>query len=183
MSLRITFDLEDKDLKYFRSQMTKAREVAKKTSEAEVVDKAAKMLAEARKAGVPKFVQERLDKIESLVDMLRDEEWGLEAKERKDVVNALIYLAEPEDIIPDEMPVLGYIDDAIMIELVVKELIHEIEAYRDFCAYRKAAPKEKAQNYTREDWLDAKRRQLFARMRRRRSRSGGRSGRTGYRLF
>lgn len=172
MSLRVTFELEDKDLEYFRKQMVKARKAAKKASEEEVVSKAASMLAEARKAGVPKFVAERLDKIESLVNMLGDEEWGLEKEEREDVVNALIYLAEPQDIIPDDVPVLGYIDDAIMIELVVKELVHEIEAYRDFCAYRQAAPKDRQ---TREDWLESKRRQLYARMRRRRSR-GGRSG-------
>ena len=40
-------------------------------------------------------------------------------------------------MIPDTIPVLGYIDDAIMIELVVKELRHEIEAFEDFSRYRR----------------------------------------------
>ena len=70
---------------------------------------------------------------------------------------------------PDSVPVLGYLDDAIMIELVVKELQHEIEAFADFCRYRE---EEKARNrnpnLSRQEFLDVKRRNLQQRMRRRR---------------
>lgn len=168
MTLRVTFDLEEADLKYFKTQMNKAKKVAKEASEEEIRSKASEALAVVRKSKVPKFVAERLDRIQSLIDMLGDEDWALEGSERKNVVSALSYFADPEDMIADDIPVIGFIDDAIMIELVVRELAHEIEAYTDFCGYRKAAPKA-----TREEWITAKRRQLFARMRRRRSRTGG----------
>ena len=65
----------------------------------------------------------------------------------------------------------GFLDDAIMIELVVRELRHEIEAYQDFCDYR-ARLKSRGEKAaaSREGWLDARRKELQARMRRRRKR-------------
>lgn len=179
MTLKITFELEEQDLKYFRSQMNRARKAAKAATEEEVIAKAKEALVSVRSLKkVPSFVAERLDKVDSLISMLSDSEWALEAKERKDVVTALSYFNEPEDMIPDNIPVIGLIDDAIMIELVVRELAPEIEAYGDFCNYRKAAPKA-----SHEDWLEAKRRALFARMRRRRQ--NGAASRRGprFRLF
>jgi hypothetical protein len=54
------------------------------------------------------------------------------------VVQALAYFAEPTDLIPDQLPALGFLDDAIMVELVVQDLRPEIEAYDDFCRFREA---------------------------------------------
>lgn len=179
MTLKITFELEEQDLKYFRSQMNRAKKAAKAATEEEVIAKAKEALASVRsQKKVPSFVAERLDKVDSLISMLNDSEWALEAKERKDVVTALSYFNDPEDIIPDNIPVIGLIDDAIMIELVVRELAPEIDAYADFCDYRKAAPKA-----SHEDWLEAKRRALFARMRRRRQSSVSSRRGPRFRLF
>lgn len=179
MSLRITFELKDEDLDYFRKQMKRVRESATVAPEAEVIKKAQESLQAVRDSkSAPVFVQDRLEKVERLIQMLGDEEWALEEQERKDVLTALSYFADPEDIIPDNIPVLGYIDDAIMIELVVRELIHEIEAYEDFCSYRKLAPKA-----SHDEWLEAKRRALFSRMRRRRQGLSGGRRQTRFRLF
>ncbi len=179
MTLRITFDLEEQDLKYFRNQMLRARKLAKEASEEAVITKTREALKSVRSTKkVPGFVAERLEKVDRLIQMLEDSEWALEAQERKNVVTALSYFNDPEDIIPDNIPVIGLIDDAIMIELVVRELKPEIDAYGDFCEYRKAAPEA-----SHDEWLESKRRALFARMRRRRrSVSGGRSG-PRFRLF
>jgi uncharacterized membrane protein YkvA (DUF1232 family) len=62
--------------------------------------------------------------------------WKLPEPDRARVVNSLAYFCEPDDLIPDDVPGLGFLDDAIMVELVVRELRHEIDAYQDFCSYR-----------------------------------------------
>ncbi len=169
MPLKVTFELEDKDLKFFRSIIKQARETAESVSEEEITSKAEEMIADVRTGSVPAFVVERVDKVQSLVDMLRDEEWDLASQERRKVTAALAYFTDPYDLIPDNVPVLGYIDDAIMIELVVSELKHEIDSFLDFCKYRK---EEKARNrnpnLSREEYLGIKRRELHDRMRRRR---------------
>lgn len=185
MPLRVTFDLDDKDLRFFRANMKQAKSVAAQVSEDEVLLKAEQMVEEVKASKVPLFVMQRIEQLNALIDMARDQEWALASNERKNVLAALAYFADPQDIIPDDVPVLGYIDDAIMIELVVTELKHEIDAFNDFCRYRK---EEKARNrnpdLSRDDYLTMKRRELHSRMRRRRS--GGGSGgarRTRIRLF
>lgn len=188
MTLKVTFELDDKDLKYFRSAMRKTRETAVKVSEEEVIAQASAMIEEVRGSKTPNFVLQRVDKLASLIEMLGDDEWALEAKERTNVVAALAYFADPQDIIPDSVPVIGYIDDAIMIELVVIELKHEIEAFEDFCRFKK---EEKSRNrksdVSRADFLATKRRDLHSRMRRRRAavrrRSTASSRRPRFRLF
>ncbi|MCZ6616835.1 MAG: YkvA family protein, partial [Gammaproteobacteria bacterium] len=91
------------------------------------------------------------------------------------------------DMIPDDIPVLGYIDDAIMIELVLTELKHELESFEDFRLYRSDEKvRNRNPNLTREEYIVIKRRALHARMRRRRASAGARSSggrRTRIRLF
>jgi hypothetical protein len=63
-----------------------------------------------------------------------------------------------------------------MVELVVRELKHEIDAYTDFCDYRaKQRPrpgiKRKTIDVTRDQWIDRRRDELQSRMRRRRKRN------------
>lgn len=184
MALRVTFDLEDKDLEFFRAQMKRVRDAAQRTSEAEVIASAEGMIKDVSESNVPSFVLQRIERLQVLIDMLRDDEWSLTESERDNVVAALTYFADPEDIIPDNVPVLGYIDDAIMIELVVIELQHEIDAFEDFCRYRQEeASRNRNPDISRDEWLAVKRRDLHARMRRRRRRVTTRSQRTRIRLF
>ena len=185
MSLRVAFDLEETDLEYFRSIIRKAGTSARGASEEEVVAHAEELINNVKGADLPAFAAQRIARVEVLIDMLRDDEWQLSGSERTNVVTALAYFAEPKDVIPDDVPVLGYIDDAIMIELIMRELKHEIDAFDDFRRYqREVASRNLDPNVTREDWLAAKRRELHQRMRRRRnSRSPRQSGRTRIRLF
>jgi uncharacterized membrane protein YkvA (DUF1232 family) len=187
MPLRVTFDLEDKDLKFFRASMQQAKAAAEKLDESMILGKAAQMVADVQAQDVPAFVRQRLERLNALVDMARDEEWALASQERKNVITALAYFADPQDMIPDSIPVLGYIDDAIMIELVVSELKHEIDAFEDFCKYRtEERSRNRNPDLSREEYLAIKRRELHARMRRRRSSVGSRARggrRTRIRLF
>ncbi len=185
MSLRVAFDLEETDLEYFRSIIRRAGTSARKGSEEEIVAHAETVINEVKAADLPAFAAQRIDRVGGLIDMLRDDEWNLTGSERNNVVTALAYFAEPKDVIPDDVPVLGYIDDAIMIELIMRELKHEIEAFDDFRRYqREEASRNRDPNLGREDWLEAKRRELHQRMRRRRnSRSPRYAGRTRVRLF
>ena len=72
-----------------------------------------------------------------------------------------------------------------MVELVVRELKHEIEAYQDFCNYRDSAGGgRRATRVSREDWLEKRRKELQSRMRRRRKESAGKDpGKSAIGLF
>ncbi len=185
MSIEVSFELEEPDLEYFREHIRSARAEAAGLSESEIVEKADLLLSQISATEVPEFVGERFQRLRVLIGMLMDAEWALEGGERTNVVNALAYFANPHDLIPDGVPVLGFLDDAIMVELVAQELKHEIEAYSDFCAFR-ASEAARNREGSLETYLAARRRSLHTRMRRRRSASrtpGYRTSRTRLRLF
>lgn len=173
MGLRISIDLDDEDLRHFRLIMREARKAAARTTPEDIVAAAELILRDVDQQKVPQFIAERLEKLSIMIQMLTDHEWRLPQKDTTRVLNALAYLTDSEDLIPDHVPGLGFLDDAIMIELVVRELRHEIEAYRDFCEYRASGDrrrgiKSKTTDMNRERWLEKRRLALQARMRRRR---------------
>jgi uncharacterized membrane protein YkvA (DUF1232 family) len=177
MGLRISIDLDDRDLKHFRLIMREARRAAVALRPEEIVESAESLLDRLDAQVIPRFVSERLSRLRGMIRMLTDHDWRLPKKDTTRVLNALAYFAEPEDLIPDHVPGLGYLDDAIMIELVVRELRHEIDAYEDFCEFRRNEPprrgiKARRAPISREEWLEKRRRQLQDRMRRRRARDG-----------
>jgi uncharacterized membrane protein YkvA (DUF1232 family) len=180
MGLRISIDLDEDDLKHFRLIMREARNTALRLQPEDIVATAELHLQRVNREKTPHFVRDRLHKLEVMIRMLTDHEWRLPQKDTTRVLNALAYFAEPEDLIPDHIPGIGYLDDAIMIELVVRELKHEIDAYDDFCEFRRTHPrskgiKSKTTDITREQWLDGRRQELQSRMRRRRKKSGAAS--------
>ena len=175
MAFEIKFELQDSDLDYFREVMRKALAGAEKLEEAHILAKAGELSGEV-KGTVPTFVSQRLKKLETLIAMIKDEEWQIPDPERRDVLGALAYFSDPLDLVPDHIPVLGFLDDAIMIELVVEELASDIEAFEEFCDYREREEVRRGDDtITREEWLADKRRELHSRMRSRRSRRSGRS--------
>jgi uncharacterized membrane protein YkvA (DUF1232 family) len=175
MGLRVTFELDDNDLRHFRLIMQQARTTAARIAPEDIVATAEQLLTSIGPDGAPAFVVERLKKLRLLIDMLKDIEWRLPQAEANRVLNALAYFAEPEDLIPDSIPGLGYLDDAIMIELICRELKHEIEAYQDFCDYRTRTRQNSGRNtrVSRDDWLENRRAELQSRMRRRKRKDRG----------
>jgi uncharacterized membrane protein YkvA (DUF1232 family) len=179
MPMQITFELSDDDLDHFRAVMQNARERSQQLSEEVIIGNAQKLMLQVRHTDSCEFIRKRMNRLETMIEMLADVGWALESADRNRVRQALAYFSEPEDLIPDDIPGIGFIDDAIMIEMVTQELTHEIEAYRDFCAYRTAEAShlgEQALELGRADWLEGRRQELHSRMRRRRRRGPGSSG-------
>jgi uncharacterized membrane protein YkvA (DUF1232 family) len=169
MAIEAKFTLNDADLEHFRQVMRKAQGNIHNLDERSILENAKKLSGDI-KGSVPQFVSERLEKLETMVAIIEDEEWNISEEERSEVMSALAYFSEPEDLVPDHIPVLGFLDDAIMIELVAAEFKDDIDAFEEFCTYREREEGRKGDNtITREEWLGSKRRDLHNRMRTRRS--------------
>jgi uncharacterized membrane protein YkvA (DUF1232 family) len=171
MAYKLTIELSERDLKHFRRELRRARESVGIADDEEILGAAADLVASLRQAELPDFVTARLEKLELMLAMMRDADWELDERERNPVLSALAYLCDPEDIIPDNIPGIGLLDDAVMIELAFRELRHEIDAYQDFCRYRKSLPRKTAAQRdaaTLATKLGRRRAQLVARMRNRR---------------
>lgn len=151
----------------------------------EAIEEAARQLiTDARSGELPEFISERIEKLEVVINMVSDTEWRLSEEDRSRVLGALVYFCDPEDLIPDHIPGIGFLDDAIYVELVIRELKNEIESYEEFYQFRVAEEQRRKANgmdphVEREEWLADKRAALHARMRKRRS---GRSDNRRWRL-
>ena len=171
MSFHITFRLSSADLEFFRGVMLKAREKSRHITQQQIIDNARKLLEQVNHSDSVDFIRDHMSQLEALIGMLVDEGWGLIEDDRERVLSALTYFADPQDLIPDDTPGLGYLDDTIIIEIVCKALENEIQAYGEFLIFRASEINRRGNNAAplqRTDWLEQRRQQLHARMRRRR---------------
>ncbi|HEU4618712.1 MAG TPA: YkvA family protein [Gammaproteobacteria bacterium] len=169
MPLKLTLTLSDADLEHYRQVMDETWQRHAGRDEKEIRDEARALLQKCETSDGPDYVRMRLADLGTLIAMLEDEEWSLEQKYRGRVIAALSYFADPKDLIPDSVPGLGFFDDALMTELVIRELKHELDAYRDFCKYREQQESVRGKDapVKRAEWLASKRRQLMMRIERR----------------
>ena len=179
MSITLNFELNDRDLAHFTAAMDRARKAAEAKSNAEIISASVALLDDASKVHIPDFIKDRLLRLDDMIAMVRDEAWALPEADQQRVLSALMYFCDPQDVIPDSVEVLGFLDDAVMIELSVRELKHELDAYDDFCDFRDHEAKRRGvdpASLGRTDWLDGRREELIDRMHQRRERDFG----TGY---
>jgi uncharacterized membrane protein YkvA (DUF1232 family) len=140
-----------------------------------VVEAARREVARLRSTARSPFIVERIDRVERLAAMIQDDEWQLPEEGRRRVLAALAYVGEAHDLVPDGVPVLGLLDDAIMLELLLRELQPELDSYSEFDAYRREQEPERRPDdhhaVSRQDWLDSRREALHERVRERRERA------------
>ncbi len=174
MGIKFEFELDDEDLAYFRKIVESKGLVNPDGEVDDVLSSTRQVLERARQANTPKPILAVLEQLGPLADMVTDPEWQLPADDVARVLGALAYFADPEDLIPDEVPGFGFLDDAVIVEIASRQLRPELEAYQDFCrfrteeAHRRADAGEAPGTISRTDWLTAKRSELQERMRQRR---------------
>jgi uncharacterized membrane protein YkvA (DUF1232 family) len=158
MESKIIIELDEQDQKQLTEIFHAARMEMNDIEQSDVVEACRRLLTDAERAGAPAFVMSRLTKLEMLVTMVEDQDWQLPTEDIGRVINALAYFANTQDLIPDNVPGLGYLDDAVMVDLVMRELKHEVAAYDSFCEFRKEESERREAkgdqtHVTRSDWL------------------------------
>lgn len=169
--MRVTFELEPCDIERFHEARVRARDMARCAEEADIVAAAKQALDALAIGGAPGYVRKRVVQVQRLILMLEDEAWALPKAERDDVVETLVYFSDPEDMIPDDVSVIGLLDDAILLELLLKRMRHVCQAYDDFCAHRSLLRAAGGERIDQARAL-AKRRAVLQQRMRRRSRRG-----------
>lgn len=173
-AMRITFELEPADIERFYVALARARRMTQCADEVDVIDATKYALDHLSASSAPAYVRKRLVEVQRLILMLEDEAWALSDPERSEVVETLAYFSDPDDLIPDDIEVIGLLDDAIMLELLMRRLRRVLNAYADFCVYRTtlaAMPGDSEARRMHARCLAERRGKLHARMRRRRTRT------------
>jgi hypothetical protein len=166
MPFRISFKLDDADLQHFAEVALQTQALARQQPEDATIAAARELLERGVQAQPAEFVKERYARLRTILDMAVDPDWRLSTEDRQRVLNALAAFSSP----PQPGSTSGVLDHAIMIELVSRDLHHDLDAYRDFCEFRESHSKRRsAPGADRERWLGQKREALQARMHKRRT--------------
>ncbi len=173
--MRVTFKLEDEDLAHLKRMLRSAAAAAKEKDPQKIVAAALVTARRAREAEPPAYVLEHITMIEGIARMVEDTQWRLPTSVRESVCGVLAYFAEPHDLIPDHIPVLGFLDDAIMIEIMAAGFLPELQGYRNFCRYRESLSPRLSEPLLQQR-LVKRRRQLRARIQRQRAQDGVSAG-------
>ena len=139
-SFKVSFTLDEKDASYFRNLYRTARKHAKVENQPGIVKEVQQLIERVKGTKrVPSFVVEATKTLEDLVELLEDQDYAVPKSVAQEALGALAYFADPEDVIPDHIPALGFLDDAIMMKFVEEEFKHELKGYRKFRKFRQGA--------------------------------------------
>lgn len=83
-------------------------------------------------------LSERLARAEQLRRMLNDSDWDVDADTRDRARMLMAYLQQVDDLIPDDQPLVGHLDDALLVELSWPAFAAETTDYDDFCRFRRS---------------------------------------------
>jgi uncharacterized membrane protein YkvA (DUF1232 family) len=110
----------------------------------------------------PASIEQRLQLASAVDRMITDATWqpASEAVEPARVV--MDYVHGDHDLIPDSVPLVGRLDDAILIDAAWPQLAGEVDCYLDYCRVRAIEAELRGCAvggfaFTREDWQQARR--------------------------
>lgn len=82
--------------------------------------------------GKKPFVVRLLNQAKLLWIMLKDPDFSMELSSKAIIVAGLLYFVSPLDLLPDVIPLIGLLDDATMLSIVVSAMSGELERYGEF---------------------------------------------------
>jgi hypothetical protein len=179
--LRVSFNLDEGDLEHLADVARRRQEQARAQSAETIIAAAREVLEKGTQAQLADFVKERYSRLSAMIEMVCDPEWQLGADDRQRTLNALACFSAPAA----STSATALLDDAIMIELVSRDLQHDLQAYDDFCRQRtsQSGARSAAPGAERDAWLAQRREALQARMHQRRKRDLDEAGSTVRRFF
>jgi len=99
------------------------------------------------------MLQARLGRLAELQAMVADPDWAIEPALAQRVGRLVEYVERERDLIPDDVPRIGRLDDALLVELAWPMVAEELEDYRDFQRFREESGDAFDGHPRREDWL------------------------------
>ncbi|HEX5755190.1 MAG TPA: hypothetical protein VFY12_02390 [Arenimonas sp.] len=121
--------------------------------DADAIASAARWLASLPGGQAEATLRARLGRIDELHRLLCDLDWQVDAAMHQRIGRLLDYVDDDGGMIPDRLPFVGQLDDALLVELAWPALADEVEDFRDFCRFRDESGHLYGGHPTRDDWL------------------------------
>lgn len=109
----------------------------------------------------PAFVGSRLAALERLGGLATDAGWDVPPELPGRLAVVQDYLSHPDRLVPDRVAVVGRLDVAVLVDVLLQLQREDLADYEDFCRFRKVAadyagiPVEDT-GLTRAQWLEAR---------------------------
>src|SRR5262245_35532766 len=109
----------------------------------------------------PACIRERLGRIATVEQMVADRSWA-PANDTVNTARTIVdYAHGHDDLIPDWLPKVGRLDDAIVVDVAWPQLAAEVDDYLDFCRLRAQEARQRGCGvygfaFTRGDWEQAR---------------------------
>ncbi|QNP40246.1 hypothetical protein [Lysobacter solisilvae (ex Woo and Kim 2020)] len=112
--------------------------------------------------GEPACILQRMKRLEAAAKMLNDSQW--EPIDDAGAVAALMvhYVTGRYQLLPNSLPTVGHLDDAIAVDAAWPALRDEVAAFLDYCRLRSLEAMLRGREigafqFSRNDWEDARR--------------------------
>jgi uncharacterized membrane protein YkvA (DUF1232 family) len=102
----------------------------------QIAGAARRVLRASMKGQESAFIKVRMRRAGEVRAALKDKQWSIPAPLEAKMRDIIAYLDDPASLIPNDVPVVGYLDDAILVDIAMDSLRGELENYADFCRFR-----------------------------------------------
>ena len=137
------------------------------------VKEAKEKIVEVRNNCEDGYVVDQVGCLQMMLSMVEDKTWQV-SEGNKEKINATIrYFVDDNDVIPDHIPGIGYVDDCIVIDGTMDDVEEEMLEFKDFCRARMVYAKNGP--FSLEDWGKIKDQEAVSRVRNRRYRKSKKS--------
>lgn len=102
----------------------------------QIAGAARRVLRVAMKGEESTFIKARMRRAGEMRAALKDKQWEPAPKFEMSMRAIVDYLDDPIGLIADDVPVVGLLDDAILVDVAMDTMRGELDDYADFCRFR-----------------------------------------------
>lgn len=97
---------------------------------------ARRVLRTAATGGQSPFIASRMRRAAEMRALTAESGWTSPQETARRIRDLIAYLDDPNDLIRDDIPVIGRLDDALLVDIAMDTLRDEVEDYAEFRRYR-----------------------------------------------
>ncbi len=153
-----SLELKEDELHRFNGVVQKLAPNHDGFSADQVAGAARRVLRAAAKGQESTFIKVRMRRAGEIRAALSDRQWEIAEPLAESMRDLVRYLDDRHGLIPNDLPIVGLLDDAILVDVAMDSLRSELDEYADFCRFRVAEAGRQdiavtAVDTNREQWM------------------------------
>lgn len=131
-------DIREDEVRRFNALAHSLNQAMPPLSADQLAGVARRVLRTAAAGGESPFIRSRLRRAAEMRAMAADPAWPMAELLARRVRDLLAYLDDPQGLIANDVPVVGRLDDALLVDIAMDTLRDELDDYAEFRRYRDA---------------------------------------------